>query len=143
MFFITYEIKETYEINKPKPPEIPRTYPWDTDYVFGVCYLGGLPLSRLKRDEAYQRALDATYYMLDKRAKKWVEIGDAEAFVNWIASADSFDLSWPDEYPNCRKFARDDIYDVYPYRELVRRHIDQYAYVTDRDMMILPGYRTP
>lgn len=140
--FITYEIKETYGIIKPKPPGIPRVFPWDTHYIFGVCYLDELPLSRLKSDEAYQKALNATYYGYNRKRKLWNEGKDAEAFIHWIAAIDNFDVSWPEPYPNCRTFGREDIYDVLPYRELLRRHLDQKAYVADRDMMILPGYRT-
>ena len=63
--FWNYEVKETFGFDgQYVRPSYPNTIPEGTDFVVGICYKDAFPDHLITVDEAYQRALDAKYYLL-------------------------------------------------------------------------------
>ena len=129
------------------PPSRPSKYPWDSAGVIGICYAGKMSGGLPTVDVAYEMAIYARYY--EWRENDWHELGGPDAFLGWLvertssATHEDWGISWPDEYENAYQFGNPEQYQVEPYRELMRRHFDQAAYVADRDFMIEKTYRRP
>jgi hypothetical protein len=153
--FWNFEIKETCADLEPvnengdiklerkfHPPNFKFT--GETDYYVGICYKDGMPKSNMTTDEVYQLAVDAKYYLWDQGGKSFHEIGEKggpKDFLEFLSRlytirTRQFDFSWPDPFDNYFRFNRTDLYQVHPWRELIRRHFDQGAIVLDRDLMI-------
>jgi len=141
--FTNYEVKESHGFAE-SPPGIPRTFPWDTEHIIGITYPEAFPKKRLDAASAYARAMSGAYYLWIRQNKRWDSIGGGGEFVEWVAEGNECEYSWPEQYKNPREFYMGDVYDVLPWREIIRKHIDQKLYVSDRDMVTYRAtqYRT-
>lgn len=138
--FWYYEFKETTcYCGDFHPPTFTPNYPHETDYIFGICYWEPFPDRLINDEEAYQRAINAKYYLWINRHWNLIgKNGDPLDFLKFIVSKlnSKFRISWPNPFENHPKFHRSDCYQIYPWRELIRRHFEPRAYVADRDLII-------
>lgn len=138
--YTTFEIKESFYTGAALAK--PRHFPWDSDYMFGIRYSASLPSTRMDANVAYSLAIQAHYYEWCWEDKEWESIGGPGEFLCRLAEIGCCEFSWPDPYPNCRSFKQAEYYDVYPWRELMRRHLHQKLYLSDRDLIWPIGYTT-
>ena len=155
------ELKERYEVLSPDlarwrrehpghdttPPHAGK-YPNQVDLVIGVVYSHEEPHGLIDPDKAYEIACSGTYWVWNgpRGAGQWVEIGGPEAVLRYLASklhedGREFEVYWPDANPKPDEFHRHDIIQVTPWRELLRRHFDRHAYISDVDSVIHKDYR--
>jgi hypothetical protein len=145
--FWNCEVKETTANGgNYHPPDFPKHYPSDTDIIIGICYQGNYPKHLETPDEAYQRSLNAKYYLwININPKHWGLIGDEGSPLDFLIflskkQGQNFRISWPRPFENYPKFNRSECYQIYPYRELIRRNFEPRAYITDRDVIIHKTY---
>jgi hypothetical protein len=154
---LDFEFKETFNtlvrkdgvviLGLPNATEI--KYPWDSDWVVCACYQregGEWPTERLFADDAYLLGISATWFLLGRKHgnNKWSEIGGTEEFIRWFARKGEGEFSWPEPYMNHRTFKMEGLIDIHPWREVIRRHVDQKLYIFDRDLSLIVGskYKT-
>lgn len=125
------------------PPSAPLHYPADVLGVFGASY-PAKPTPEMSADAVYKLALSARYFRWQPRRRRWRDVGGPGGWIRLLARAYHHEYRWPEPYPNPRTFARPDIYQVLPERELLRRHYDQKAYLFDYDLCLFDGqdYKT-
>lgn len=141
--FLNFEVKETacYIYGIYSPPKFKNLN--GTDHYLGVCYREWFN-KNMEPDEVYKFAVEAKYYIYNKPT--WMELGDNGSpldfliFLSKLREGDNFEYSWPQPFENYWKFNRHDIYQVLPWRELLRRHFDQRAWIADRDLIIHKTY---
>ncbi len=142
---ITFEWKETWATRE--APTLPEKYPWEVHFIMGVSYPMEPPTKLLMPVEAYQAAIQAVYWHKPKAYREWLMLGDAGRFLSWLQEQTrcegylDWKISWPETFANAYRFARPENVQVLPWRELLRGHFDQKAYIADYDMFIDETYR--
>jgi hypothetical protein len=135
----TFEVKEHWGGGN---LGIPENYPWDVDLIVGIVYPVDAPTVLLTQDAAYDLSKTGEYCVYDRRTQKWTVIGGPGDFVRWLAEVTDKPgrrkclSSWPETFPNHRKFGKPEAYQIHPYRELIRRHFDQKVQISDYDFYI-------
>ena len=141
----TFEWKETWETSQ--PPGIPEKFPWDASWIMGASYPASAPITLITPDQAYSIAIQAVYWSWTRAPRRWECIGDAGKLLVWLQGATRLEgyvdwrISWPEAFENAYRFNRPESVQVLPWRELLRRHFDQDAYIADYDMFIDDTYR--
>jgi hypothetical protein len=138
-----FEWKETWKTDGPPAPN--PHYPSGVDLIMGASYKCPAPDYLINAEQAYVLSTHSIYW--NWKNSKWEKIGGAHDLLLWLQVATRLDgyedwnISWPEPFPNHYEFHNPTHVQLLPWRELLRCHFDQRAYIADIDMLINDTYK--